>query len=228
MAAAWDSVGAIDKAEELLIHGLEIASDNSAMRGNYFFILLKQGRLEEADRLLKEQYGDSVAGLPQQLQQYYFVQKSLISFFRGEKDAARNFLEQAIGDDVDQAWDGMLMTVMTMSSALLDDAGATELAQQRLAEAERAVRRARINGVDHAGIHYTESSIQALKGNPAAALESLQMAYDRGFRRIWLLEVDFRLDSLRQEPKFVAIMHQIERDIAEARSEVETIALAVL
>lgn len=228
MAAAWDNVGATDRAEQLLLDGLELASDNSAIRGNYFFILLKQGRFEEADRLLKEQYGDSVEGLPPQLQQNYFYQRSMISLLRGEIDIGGKFLEQAIGEEVNQGWDGMLMTAMTMSSALLGVTGNIELAEQRLAEAERAVRRARINGVDHSGIHYTASSIQALKGNSAAALVSLQLAYDRGFREIWALEVDFRLDSLRQEPQFIAIMHQIERDIAEARSEVETLTLAAL
>ncbi|NOR18701.1 MAG: tetratricopeptide repeat protein, partial [Xanthomonadales bacterium] len=228
MAGAWDGVGATDKAEQLLLHGLEIANDNSGMRGNYFFLLLKQGRLEEADRMLKEQFGDSVDGLPEQMRQYYFAQKSMISLIRGDKDAARGLLELAIGEDSDQAWDGMRLTLMTLSSALQRGAGNTELADQRLDEAERAVRRARINGVDNSGIHYIASSIHTLKGNYDAALDSLQLAYDRGFRDPWLLEMDFRLDPLRQQPHFVAIQQQIERDIAAARSEVETLTLAAL
>jgi len=228
LAGAWQNLGATDQAEELLLHGLEIANDNSAVRGAYFYLLLKQGRLEEADRLVVEQYGDSVGGLPEQLQQYYFVQKSMISLVRGDKDTARALLERAIGDDSDQAWDGMRLTLITLSSALQGDAGNAELANQRLEDAERAIRRARINGVDHSGIHYTESSIHALRGEYQAALDSLQLAYDRGFREAWLLKMDLRLDSLRQQPQFLAIMHQIERDIAAARSEVETLTLAAL
>lgn len=228
MAGAWDGVGVTDKAEQLLLHGLEIANDNSSMRGSFFFLLLKQGRLEEADRLVQEQYGDSVNGLPEQLQRYYFIQKSFISLVRGDKDEARILLERAIVEESNQAWDGMQMAIKTVSSALLSDVGNAELAEQRLISAERAVRRARINGVDHSGIHYTESGIYALRGNSSAALNSLQLAYDRGFRQRWLLEKDLRLDSLRQEPQFVAIMQQIERDIAAARSEVETLTLAAL
>ena len=71
------SIGVTDEAEQLLLHGLEIANDNAGMRGNYFGLLLKQGRLEKAESLLKEQYGDSVDGLPEQLQQYYYIQKIL-------------------------------------------------------------------------------------------------------------------------------------------------------
>ena len=228
MAGAWGSIGVAENAEQLLLHGLEIASENAGMRGSYLYILLKQGRLEEADRLIQEQYGDSVEGLPEQLQQYYFVQKSLISLVRGDKVAAGDLLERAIGEDSDQAWNGMQMTILTMSSALLGESGNTELASQRLGDAERGIRRARINGLDNSGIHYMESGIYALKGNSSAALNSLQLAYDRGFRQIWILEQDLRLDSLREEPQFVAIMQQIERDIAAARSEVETLTLAAL
>jgi hypothetical protein len=152
----------------------------------------------------------------------------MISLVGGDKDTARNLIEQAIGDDSDQSWDGYQIYFLTLSSALQRDAGNVELAEQRLTNAERAVRRARINGLDNADIYYTESSIHALRGESGAALESLQNAYDHGFRRIWMLELDLRLKSLHQEPKFVAIKQQIERDIAQARSEVESFTIAGL
>jgi len=82
--------------------------------------------------------------------------------------------------------------------------------------------------VDDANIYYTESSIQALRGKPGAALDSLQMAYEHGFREIWMLEFDVRLASLHTEPQFVAIKQKIERDIAQARSEVESLTIAAL
>lgn len=228
LANAWDNVGLADEAEQLLLEGLEIASDNFSLRTSYFFLLLKQGRLEKAERLLSEQYGDSVEGLPERLQQFYYFQKGMISLVGGDKDTARNLIEQAIGDDSDQSWDGYQIYFLTLSSALQRDAGNVELAEQRLTNAERVVRRARINGLDNADIYYTESSIHALRGESGAALESLQNAYDHGFRRIWMLELDLRLESLHQEPKFIAIKQQIERDIAQARSEVESFTIAAL
>jgi predicted Zn-dependent protease len=228
LAGAWESVGVADKAEELLIHGLEIANENFGLRSNYFFLLLKQGRLEKAERLIQEQYGDSVEGLPEQMQSYYYFQKGLISLVGGDKDMARELIERGIRDDTGQGWSGEQVFYMTLSSALQTAAGNAELAEQRLTNAERAVRRARINGMDNADIYYTESSIHALRGESGAALQSLQTAYDRGFRGIWKLEIDLRMESLHQEPQFVAIKQQIERDIAQARSEVETLTIAAL
>jgi len=228
LANAWDSVGAMDKAERLLIDGLEIASENSSLKMTYFFLLLRQGRLEKAERLVYEQFGDKVEELPAQLQKYYYFQKSMISLAAGDKDTAMGLIEQVFQDNTEIGWKGELVYFMTLSSALQREAGNVELAEQRLTNAERAVRRARINGVDDASIYYTESSIHALRGEPGAALDSLQSAYDRGFRKIWMLKEDLRLESLHQEPQFAAIKQQIERDIAEARSEVETLAIAAL
>ena len=226
LASAWESVGVMDKAERLLLDGLEIASDNSGLRNYYFFLLLRQGRLEKAASMIQEQYGTSVEGLPEQLQQRYYFQKGMISLVAGDKDTAMDLIELAIGDESDQAWDRKQIFYLTLSSALKRGAGDTDIAEQRLVNAERAVRRARINGVDDAEIYYTESSIHALRGDSQAALESLQSAYERGFRGIWMLKIDLRLESLRDEPRFVAIEEKINRDIAQARSEVESITFA--
>jgi TolB-like protein/Tfp pilus assembly protein PilF len=227
LASAWGNLGAVDKAEQLLLDGLQVANENFGLRKNYFFLLLEQGRLENAERLLNEQYGDSVEGLPDQIQQFYYFQKSMISLVAGDKQRAMNLLEEAIQDGSEQDWSGDQIFFATLSSALQLDVGNPELAEQRLTSAERAVRRARLNGLDNAGIYYTESSIHALRGDSLEALESLQAAYERGFRGVWMLEVDLRLDSLRQEPQFVAIKQQIEKDIAQARTEVESFAVAV-
>ena len=227
LAGAWASLGVTDKAERLLLEGLEIARDNFGLQSDYFFLLLKQGRLEKAESLLSEQFGDSIEGLPEQLQQYYYFQKGMISLVAGDKDAARNLFENAIRDDSDQVWNGKQIMYATILSALHRDAGNTVLAEQRLESAERSVRRARINGVDDANIYYTESSIHALRGESRAALDSLQMAYDRGFRGAWMLEIDLRLESIHAEPQFNAIKQQIEKDIVQARAEVESFALAI-
>lgn len=228
LATAWQVLGVDDKAEQLLLKGLEIAGDNFSLQSTYFFLLLEQGRLEKAQQLVREQYGDSVDGLPEQLQQFYYFQKSMISLMAGNRASARELIELAISDDSDQAWSGQQVLFMTFSSALQREAGNEALAEQRLASAERAVRRARINGVDDADINYTESSINALRGKSEAALESLQIAYERGFRGIWMLGIDFRLQSLHQEPQFVAIKEKIERDIVQARTQVESFSIVGL
>jgi len=228
LAAAWDRIGVADKAERLLLDGLEIASDNYGLRSMYLFLLVKQGRLEKAERMLVEQYGESVDDLPEQLQQYYYFQKSLISLAEEDWKSAANLIEQALGEDAGQTFNYEQIMIMTISSALQRHGGNDELAEKRLVDAERAVRRARINGMDDANIYYTESSIHALRGRSDAALESLQTAYERGFRELWMLDFDLRLESLHQEPQFASIKQQIERDIAQARSEVESLTIAAL
>ncbi len=228
LASAWESVGENEKAEKLLLDGLGIAADNAILQTNYFFIQLRQGRLEKADRLLQEQYGSSLDALPEHLQHTYYFQKSLIKLVSGDRDSARELLESAIDDESETNLNGQQIFYLTLSSALHFEAGNTELAESRLVSAERAVRRARLNGVDDADIYYTESSIHALRGRHQAALDSLQVAYDRGFRGKWMLGVDVRLDSLRQEPRFVSIKEQIEKDVNQARVEVESFALAQL
>ena len=143
-------------------------------------------------------------------------------------DSATRLIERAISDDTDQALSNAQIMFMTISSALQAAAGNHELAQQRLSDVERVVHRARINGVDDADINYTEAGIHALRGNVQAALEKLQIAYERGFREVWLMDFDLRLDSLRQEPQFVALKEHIERDIIEARFAVQSLQVAAL
>ena len=227
LANAWESIGVMDKAEQLLLEGLEIAGDNAGLRSSYFFLLLKQGRLEKAEALVQEQFGDSVEGLPERLQQYYYFQKSMISLVAGDRALASSLLERAISDETTQVWDGEQMFFITMSSVLQSELGNVELAESRLENAERSVRRARINGVNDAAIYYMESSIHALRGKPEAALEALQIAYERGFRGAWMLKMDIRLESLHQEPQYIAIVQKIERDLELARSKVESFAIAL-
>jgi tetratricopeptide (TPR) repeat protein len=228
LASAWQSVGAVDEAERLLLDGLEIASENSSLQNSYFFLLLQQRRLEKAESLLLKQYGSVIGDLPEQLQQFYYFQKSMIRLMAGDIVSATSLIERAISDDTDQALSNAQVMFITISSALQTAAGNSDLAEQRLTSAQRAVRRARINGVDDADINYAESSIHALNGEAQTALEKLQVAYERGFRQIWLMDLDPRFDSIRLEPQFVAMKEQIERDIMQARGEVESLRIAAL
>jgi len=228
LAGAWLSVGVDDEAERLLLEGLELAGDNFGLQNSYFFLLLKQRRLEKAESLLLDKFGSTVNELPEQLQQFYYFQKGMIRLVAGDIDSARELIEQSVSEEADRTLSEAQIMFMTISSALQAAAGNAELAEQRLSIAERAVRRARINGMDDANINYNESSIFALRGNIQPALEKLQVAYERGFRQVWLLELDSRLDSLRQEPQFVALKEQMERDIVQARSQVKSMEIAAL
>ncbi|MFT5138589.1 MAG: TolB-like protein/Tfp pilus assembly protein PilF [Lysobacterales bacterium] len=220
MASAWLSVGELERAEQLIASGLELASENTDLKVQYFFLMLISGRIEEADRMVREQYGDSIDSLPETFQRFYHFQTGLISMVKGDLVSARDHMELAINPDDSQGFDGDQLISLTMASFLNDLLGDSERAAQRLAEAEKAVRRARINGVDDAGIYYTESSIFLLRGEKDKAIAALQQAYNKGWRQRWLLDLDKRLDPLRDEPEFLEIVRQIDEDINKARTEI--------
>ena len=220
MARSWMELGELERAEQLLSAGLELAGDNTDLKVQYYFLMLVTGRLEEAERLVHEQYGDSIEDLPERFQRFYHFQMGMIRLVKGDLVAARDNLEMAISFSDSLGLDGDQLITLTMASYLNQLLGDAERAAQHLADAERAVRRARINGIDDSGLYYTEVSIFLLRGEKELAIAALQEAYDRGWRQSWLLSLDSRLDPLRNEPEFLEIERQINEDIAKARAEV--------
>jgi tetratricopeptide (TPR) repeat protein len=220
MAQAWLNLEEYDRAEEILKEGLALASDNGELKIQYFFLMLVSERMEEAEQMVKEQFGQDIETLPEQFQRFYHYQMGLIHLLKGNFNPARDELRLAINPDEAGQFDGNQILSMLVVSYLNEKLGDSEAAEERLASAERLVRRARINGIDHAYIYYTESSIHALRGEAQEAIVSLREAYNRGWRQKWLLDMDGRMEILWDEPEFIAIKQQIEDDVKRARAEV--------
>ena len=117
-----------------------------------------------------------------------------------------------------------------MAALASDQLGQTEEAGELLKDAERKIRRARLNGVDDPGIYYNEAILLAMRSEPARAMEKLNEAYQRGFRERWVMEIDGRLGPLRDNPEFLLLMQQMREDVIQARSEIDALSriLAVL
>ena len=152
----------------------------------------------------------------------------MLNIARGNLEASRDEFEQSISTDEQELLKGDQVMALTMVSFLHLSLGERDLSAARLAQAERAIRRARINGMDHAGIYYTETSIHVIKGENEQAVESLRKAYEKGFRESWVLKLDGRLDPLRNMPEFVEIQQMIEDDVARALAEVRSQTIAGL
>lgn len=227
MARAWMELDELERAEAVLREGMELAADNADLKTQYFQLMLIAGRFEEAERMVREQYGDDIASLPERFQRFYHFQMGIVHVVQGELPAAREQFEQAIDPDMRPGFDGDQVFSLTMASFLNEQLGDEERARQRLAEAERAVQRARINGIDDAGIYYTEAILHILRDETEQAIAALQSAYDRGWRQGWVLQIDGRLDPLRDEPAFLEIRDRIEQDISQARAEVLSQALVM-
>ena len=107
---------------------------------------------------------------------------------------------------------------LTLASLALEQTGEGDQAASLLSDAERLIRRARLNGVDDPNIYYSEGVVLTLRDDHDAAIQKLQQAYERGFREQWMLEIDGRLDPLRDRPEFLVFKDLIDDD--EGVSEV--------
>ena len=60
------------------------------------------------------------------------------------------------------------------------------------------------------------------------AMQKLQVAYDRGFRERWWLELDGRLDPLRDRVEFITLKNRLDDDVNKALAEVRSTLMALL
>ena len=228
MAHTWIMLGDFATAERLLLEGLEASPNNANLKGAYWKILVITKRFEEAERYvhdMKADYGDT---LPEAIQRRFDFNLGLLAMIREDFATARNRLTAAISEEENPAWSGDEVMVLTLASLALDRTGESEVAGSMLDDAERLIRRARINGVDDPGIYYSEGVLLVLRNLPDEALQKLQLAYERGFREQWMLEVDSRLDPLRDRPEFLVFKERIDDDLDRARAEISSLALASL
>jgi len=228
LAKTWLSLGEVEEAERLILRGLEKSGKNSNLLSSYWMTLMVLRRFEEAETLVREmmsEYGDS---LPGKLSRMFSFQLGMIAFFRDDFPGAHRLFTMAIGDEDGKAYSGEDIWIVTMASLVSDIVGEHEEAKSRLADAERKVQRARLNGVDDPGIYYTEAVLFAMRDRPEQALEKLNQAYERGFREIWTLDIDRRLDSLREQPGFIALKNRMADDVSRALNEIRAVTVALL
>ncbi len=228
LARAWLLLGDTDEAEVLLLKGLEASRDNKALLGVHWMAMVAAGRYEEADALVRErmrEYGDD---LPPSVRRGIDYQLGLVAMLRADYATARQHLTAAIREEDDSVYSGDEVTTITLAALAARTLGDAEQAGALMADAERNIRRGRLNGVDDPGIYYNEAVLLTLRGEPAAALEKLQAAYDHGFRDKWVLDIDGRLDPLRDQPAFVELVSRMQGELEQARVEIASLAMASL
>ena len=137
-------------------------------------------------------------------------------------------LNAAISGEGKPAYSMDELLMLTMASMATQKIGNDLEAEELLLSAERKVQRARLNGVDNPGIYYSEAVLLAMRNDQELAMSKLQQAYDRGFREHWLLKIDDRLDSLRDQAEFIALQNRIDDDINRAMAEIRSMTLAAL
>jgi tetratricopeptide (TPR) repeat protein len=228
LARTWVLLGQLDEAETLLLTALDQSGQNFNLLSVYWLNLLVSGRFEEAESLVKELMKDAGEELPGVLRKAFNMQLGMVALAGNNLPLASRYLNTAIGEEESQSYDSTEILTLTLASLVSGKLGQSEAAETQLANAERKIARARLNGVDDPGIYYSEATILAMHNNVPAALEKLQIAYDRGFRESWLMDLDWRLDSVRDEEVFIGLQARMSQDIERAVAEIRSLQVAVL
>jgi len=227
LARTWLLLGEVEEAERIIRQGLETSGQNSNLLSVYWLTLMVLHRFEEAEALVRDLMSDYGDSLPDALQRDFDFRLGIMAFGREDFSRAYSLFNSAIGDENGGIYQGEEVWAITMASLASEMVGKHEEAESRLVDAERKVQRARLNGVDDPGIFYTESVILAMRGQPVQSLEKLNQAYKRGFRELWTLNFDFRLDSLREQPGFIDLQNRMTDDISRALTEIKSVSLAL-
>ncbi len=227
LAQTWLLLGEVEEAERMIREGLEKSGQNGNLLSTYWKTLMVLHRFEEAETLVRDLMSEHGESLPDALRRRFNFQLGMIAFIREDFPAAYSLFNAAIGDEDDRISKGDEIWVVTMASLVCEIVGKHEEAESRLVDAERKVQRARLNGVDDPDIYYTEAVLLAMRDQPERALEKLDQAYQRGFRELWTLNIDFRLDSIREHPGFIALKNRITDDVSRALTEIKSVSLAL-
>ena len=218
----------MEEAERLILHGLESSGQNNTLLSTHWDILMAAHRYEEAEALIRQlqkQFGDA---LPEALERNFNYQLGMIAMIRGDYPRARQLLLAAISEEDQPTYSGRDVAAVTLASLALERVGNSDEASALLDNAERLIKRGRLNGVDDPGIYYNEAVMLAMRDQPAQAMEKLREAYEHGFREQWVLEIDTRLSPLHDKPEFTSLVERIREDLSEARIEIRSLAVAAL
>ncbi len=216
------------EADDASLKALDLAptlAEAHAARGLVLFLL---GQQREAD----ERFIASIARDPRLFQARYYYARAC--FQRGWMDeAARQFEEaariqedyqaaffsaqslEALGrpDDARRRYARALQVVEHHMELHPDDPRAATMRAVALcrtgqpAEGLEWAERALTLDPDDAGVRYNAACLFALEGATERAIECLEAAIERGFQNREWFEKDPDLASLRDEPRFQALMH---------------------
>lgn len=228
LAHAWLLLGDSAEAERLVLRGLETSDQNATLLSTHWMALMVAHRYEEAEALVRERRQQFDDGVPAALERTFNFQLGLLALLREDFPEARRLLAAAISDEDRAAYNGDDVMMVSLASLAAEQVGATEESRDLLEAAERKIQRGRLNGVDDPGIYYNEAVLLIMRSEPDRALEKLREAYARGFREQWVMEIDSRLEPLRDQPEFIALMNRIRDDLSRAKVEIEALSLAAL
>ena len=103
----------------------------------------------------------------------------------------------------------------------LQQRGDTRRAATLLGESEASARRDLANGSETADVPLELANIHLLRGDRAAALQSLATAYERGWRFYREAGVDPILGRLKGEPAFRDLLARMDAEVTAMRQRID-------
>ena len=228
LGQAWLDLGEVARAERVYDQARQVAANNEDVNWAYFFFLFSQGRLDAMRALLGSEERLN-ANDPQQqvLLQEDLMQRGLIAMLSGDNAMARDYLRRSKVLLQDPGPDGGTIALLTLLAVTEQLGENPELAEAELLQTEEMLNQARSAGMGLPDLAYAEAIVFALRGSVEQGMDSLELAYQQGFRKLWLLEKDIRLDPLRDEPRFALLLEQVEQDVEQARLEVNNLLAGI-
>jgi TolB-like protein len=179
-------------------------------------LLIWEGRNEDALTLARE----GLLRWPENHEFESWIGANLLLL--GAYDEAWPIIEERAREMPDALiWPPWDRTWRTYHAFLLQDAGEVDRASALLEESLRSSLEWLDGGSDRAGRALEIAAIQALRGSDEVALEWLERAYDRGYRAHGVLERDPMFASVREDPRFQALLQRMEGALARERSRAE-------
>ncbi len=195
LALVYNHIGAFDEALRELELALAINPNNSLAQFRVGETLLFQGKYEQALSDLRQVPNDTNPALVGH-------QIAWALFNLGRKEEASATIEDYLRDHPEDNR-GLFTSVQAVIAA---SAGQERLAEEKI---RLAVERGKGFGHFHHTAYYVATAYALMK-KPNEAVKFLEDAAEAGFPCYPLLESDPNLNSLRQHPRFIALMEKLK------------------
>ena len=228
LAKSWMDLGDFAAAEQVFDKVRSIAADNDAVNSSWFFFLFASGRVDEMRReLTSDELLD--ANNPQQNQAYRNNQyrRGLVELLSTNVAESLEYFERSKAAHDEFLPDGDTIALLSMMASAQQRLGLEEAAAENLDIVERLVTRARSSGFNVPEMYYVEAINASLRGETEDGLAKLEQAYEEGFRRLWLVQIDFRLDPLRNNNRFESFVAKLEQALLTERELLEQPSLSM-
>ena len=222
LARAYTDLGLLDHAGALLDEYSQREPDNEMFIQADFDLLLAAGDMGGAYAKAESAYRklDINVGDPLNVGENRHVHRfALASLIRGDDErAAELFFWSAGGDEgiASKTYDEMeglkLLALAFRRTGRVDDSDAL------LDQCLNLARDAEANGWDTPSLHARVAEIYAIRGDASSAVRRLEMAYDKGWRRIGILEFGVAWQAMQDDDGLNDIKVRILEDIARQRT----------